>query len=57
MNMGSLQLQTDKYRNKKSDICIFEDMCLRILNGLFFPYTLSNDNYSFPKKVNFFLLF
>lgn len=44
MNMGTLQLQTGKYRNKKSDICIFEDMNLRILNGLFFPYTLSNDN-------------
>lgn len=47
------QLQTDKYRNKQSDICASEDMYLRISNGLFFPFTLSNNKCDFPKKINF----
>lgn len=54
MNIGKLQLENDKYRNKKSDICMSEDMYLWIVNGLFFPYTLSNDKYDFLKKVNFY---
>lgn len=53
-NIGQLQLQTDKYRNKKSDICIPKDIYLRIVNGLFFPYMLSNGKYDFAKKVNFY---
>lgn len=52
--MGQLQLQTDKYRNKKSDIYIPKDIYLRLVNGLFFPYTLSNCKYDFAKKVNFY---